>query len=130
MSALSIGLALAIRVVLVLLFLPFSALDKVLDFRSALAQAEEALPSKVGATGLILAGLFGVYVGWSCFRGCRSSLRICARGLLCGDRSSLEAVLASGRLLEFKQRHGVRTVLRFFEEFGSGRWLSSDRLRD
>jgi putative oxidoreductase len=45
MSALSIGLALAIRVVLVLLFLPFSALDKVLDFRSALAQAEEAPPS-------------------------------------------------------------------------------------
>ena len=58
MSALSIGLALAIRVVLVLLFLPFSALDKVLDFRSAVAQAEEALPNKVGATGLILVGLF------------------------------------------------------------------------
>ena len=45
MSALNIGLALAIRVVLVLLFLPFSALDKVLDFRGALVQAEEALPS-------------------------------------------------------------------------------------
>ena len=58
MSALSIGLAMAIRVVLVLLFLPFSALDKVLDFRSAVAQAEEALPNKVGATGLILVGLF------------------------------------------------------------------------
>jgi putative oxidoreductase len=54
MSGLSIGLALGIRVVLVLLFLPFSALDKVLDFRSAVAQAEEALPSKLGATGLIL----------------------------------------------------------------------------
>jgi putative oxidoreductase len=58
MSALSIGLAMAIRVVLVRLFLPFSALDKVLDFRSAVAQAEEALPNKVGATGLILVGLF------------------------------------------------------------------------
>jgi putative oxidoreductase len=58
MSALSIGLAVIIRVVLVLLFLPFSALDKVLDFRSAVAQAEEALPNKVGATGLILVGLF------------------------------------------------------------------------
>ena len=58
MSALSIGLALAIRVVLVLLFRPFSALDKVLDFRSALAQTQDALPSKVGATGLILVGLF------------------------------------------------------------------------
>ena len=36
MSAVSIGLALAIRVVLVLLFLPFSALDEVLDFRAVL----------------------------------------------------------------------------------------------
>jgi putative oxidoreductase len=35
METLSIGLALAIRIVLVLLFLPFSALDKVLDFRGA-----------------------------------------------------------------------------------------------
>ena len=58
MSALSIGLALAIRVVLVLLFLPFSALDKVLNFRNAVAQAEEALPGEAGATGLILVGLF------------------------------------------------------------------------
>src|SRR5262249_5775564 len=52
----------------------------------------------------------GVYVGWSCFGGCRSCLRICARGLLYGDRSSLEAVLAFGRLLEFKQRHRARAL--------------------
>jgi putative oxidoreductase len=54
----SISLALAIRVVLVLLFLPFSALDKVLDFRSAVAQAQEAVPNKAAATALILVGLF------------------------------------------------------------------------
>jgi putative oxidoreductase len=58
MSSLSIGLTLAIRIFLVLLFLPFSALDKVLDFPSALAQAREAMPNKTGATLLILAGLF------------------------------------------------------------------------
>ena len=58
MSALSVGLALAIRVVLVLLFLPFSALDKTFDFRGAVAQAQEALPNKAGATGVILIGLF------------------------------------------------------------------------
>src|SRR6185437_4473470 len=58
MSTLSIGLALAIRIVLVLLFLPFSALDKVLDFRGAVAQAQEALPNKMAATALILVGLF------------------------------------------------------------------------
>jgi putative oxidoreductase len=65
MSALCIGLALAIRVVLVLLFLPFIALDKVLDFRSALAQAQEVLPSKVGTTGLILVGLFVEVFMWA-----------------------------------------------------------------
>jgi len=58
MSTVSISLALAIRVVLVLLFLPFSALDKVLDFRSAVAQAQKAVPNKVAATALILVGLF------------------------------------------------------------------------
>lgn len=58
MTTLSIGLALAIRVFLVLLFLPFSALDKVLDFRNALAQAREAVPNKTAATALILFGLF------------------------------------------------------------------------
>ena len=58
MEMLSIGLALAIRVVLVLLFLPFSALDKVLDFRGAVAQAQEAVSSKAVATALILVGLF------------------------------------------------------------------------
>ncbi len=58
MTTLSIALALAIRIFLVLLFLPFSALDKVLDFRSALAQAREAVPNKWAGTVLILAGLF------------------------------------------------------------------------
>jgi putative oxidoreductase len=58
MVTLSIGLALATRIFLVLLFLPFSALDKVLDFRNALAQAREAVPSRIGATALLLAGLF------------------------------------------------------------------------
>src|SRR5215475_11229567 len=57
-STLSISLALGIRVVLVLLFLPFSALDKLLDFRNAVAQAQEAVQNKVAATALILIGLF------------------------------------------------------------------------
>jgi putative oxidoreductase len=58
MATLSIGLIAAIRVFLVLLFLPFSALDKVLNFRGAVAQASEAVPNKTGATALILIGLF------------------------------------------------------------------------
>jgi len=58
MTTLSIGLTLAIRVFLVLLFLPFSALDKVLDFPTAVAQAREAVSNRSAATALILAGLF------------------------------------------------------------------------
>src|SRR5262245_39103496 len=58
MSTLAVGLALAIRIVLVLLFLPFSALDKILDFRGAVAQAQEAVSNKAAATTLILVALF------------------------------------------------------------------------
>src|SRR5271169_6449564 len=57
MIMLNIGVAAAIRIVLVLLFLPFSALDKVLNFRGAVAQAREAVSNTAVATGLIVAGL-------------------------------------------------------------------------
>jgi putative oxidoreductase len=45
------------RLLLVLLFLPFSALDKVLNFRSAVAQASEATSNQDMAKILILVGL-------------------------------------------------------------------------
>jgi len=45
------------RLLLVLLFLPFSALDKVLNFRSAVAQASEATSNQDLAKILILVGL-------------------------------------------------------------------------
>jgi putative oxidoreductase len=54
---LSIAIAFAVRLLLVLLFLPFSALDKLLNFRGAVAQAREAAPGAL-AVGLVLAGLF------------------------------------------------------------------------
>ena len=57
MALLSIVAAFATRVLLVLLFLPFSALDKILNFRQAVDQAAEAAPSRSLATGLIFAGL-------------------------------------------------------------------------
>jgi putative oxidoreductase len=58
MSTFAIAITLASRILLVLLFLPFSALDKLLDFRGAVAQAKEAASNKAAATSLILAGLF------------------------------------------------------------------------
>ena len=47
----------AVRYLLVMLFLPFSALDKILNFRGAVAQAAEIAPRSL-AMLLILAGLF------------------------------------------------------------------------
>jgi putative oxidoreductase len=55
--ALSFAVALAVRCLLVILFLPFSALDKILNFRGAVAQAKEQAPSQGAARLLILAGL-------------------------------------------------------------------------
>src|ERR1700691_1926985 len=57
MISLGIILTFAIRVVLVLLFLPFSALDKLLNFKGAVAQAREVAPSRMIAVGLIVVGL-------------------------------------------------------------------------
>lgn len=58
MIFLSLAVAAAIRATMVLLFLPFSALDKILNFRGAVAQAREAAPNTAVATALIFAGLF------------------------------------------------------------------------
>ena len=53
----SIAIAFGVRLLLVLLFLPFSALDKLLNFKGAVAQARQAAPAPI-APLLILAGLF------------------------------------------------------------------------
>ena len=54
---LSIFVALAVRCLLVMLFLPFSALDKILNFKQAVGQAGQAARSNGLATVLILCGL-------------------------------------------------------------------------
>ena len=54
---LSALIAFAIRCLMVALFLPFSALDKILNFGQAVEQAEEVIPEKWPAILLILAGL-------------------------------------------------------------------------
>jgi putative oxidoreductase len=57
MLSLSVVVAIAIRCLLVILFLPFSALDKVLNFKGAVGQASEVVPARKAATLLILIGL-------------------------------------------------------------------------
>ena len=58
---LSVFVTFAVRCLLVALFLPFSALDKILNFRQAVGQAGQAVRSNLLATILILCG-FGVEV--------------------------------------------------------------------
>lgn len=58
MATLGIAIAFGVRLLLVLLFLPFSALDKILNFKGAVGQASEIAPSRTLARLLILAGLF------------------------------------------------------------------------
>ena len=57
MTFLSMVVAFATRALLVMLFLPFSALDKILNFKQAVGQASEATPNRSFATVLIFAGL-------------------------------------------------------------------------
>lgn len=54
---LSMAMAFAARALLVVLFLPFSALDKILNFKAAVGQAAEAIPSRLLARIAIFAGL-------------------------------------------------------------------------
>ena len=105
----SIGLAAAIRIVLVLLFLPFSALDKILNFRGAVAQAREVAPNATIATGLICS----VYPSkYSCrsasSRASRTGLRLRSGRLLRRDRSALEAILEARRFLELNTGRAER----------------------
>lgn len=54
---LSALLAFGIRCLLVALFLPFSALDKILNFKASVDQAEEAMPARWPAILLVVCGL-------------------------------------------------------------------------
>ena len=48
---------LGVRYLLVVLFFPFSALDKILGFKGAVGQAQEIVPSRAAASLMLLAGL-------------------------------------------------------------------------
>jgi putative oxidoreductase len=57
MTSLNIIVAVTARLLLVALFLPFSALDKFLNFKQAVGQAAEAIPHRSLATLMIIGGL-------------------------------------------------------------------------
>jgi putative oxidoreductase len=55
---LSVLIEFAIRCLMVALFLPFSALDKVLNLKLAISQASQAIPKRLFAILLIAGGFF------------------------------------------------------------------------
>ena len=57
MTALSFLVTLAVRYLLVVLFFPFSALDKILNFKGAVGQAQEMIHARGPATLMLMAGL-------------------------------------------------------------------------
>lgn len=131
MITLGIAVTLAIRVVLVLLFLPFSALDKLLNFNGAIAQATEVTANRFVAVGLIVVGLRrSVHVvGYFDRRG-RPRLRLRTRRLLCRNGTPMEAILEARRLLEIRYRARQSAVLGFSQEFRSLCGLSTDYIRN
>jgi putative oxidoreductase len=130
MSTRGMSLALAIRLVLAFLFLPFSTLAMVLDFRGGVALAQEPVQNQEAETGLILVGLFGeVFLSAGVVSGIAD--RVCAFVLAgyCGDGSSLETVLAPGRPFELK-RHTARVLFwDFWKNLALAAGLLSHRLR-
>jgi putative oxidoreductase len=71
MTGLSFIVALGVRYLLVILFFPFSALDKILNFNGAVGQAQEIVPARGAATVLLMAGLateilmpLAILTGW------------------------------------------------------------------
>lgn len=53
---LSILVVFAVRCLLIMLFLPFSALDKILNYKAAVGQAAEVIPARLIAIIFVLAG--------------------------------------------------------------------------
>ena len=76
------SVVLVVRFGLVLLFLPFSALDKVLGFNHAVRQAQQMFSSRPAAVALILVGL-GVEI-------------FCSLGIVTGIADRASAFLIAG----------------------------------
>ena len=131
MAALSVAITLAIRIVLVLLFFPFSALDKIFNFRGALGQAGEAVSSRAFAAALVFAGLFvEIVMSLGIVTGIAD--RLCAFILAgyCGVTALLwKQFWKPGDFWASANGKGRTLFLGFFEEPRSGRRLPAYHLR-
>ena len=115
---------LAVRYLLVMLFFPFSAADKIFNFDGAVAQARQIAPRKI-AVLLILAGVATEILMplANPDRNRGPGRRFRDGRLLHGDGVAVEAVLEAGRLLARGRQQGPRPLLGFPQEFLSCRGL-------
>jgi putative oxidoreductase len=95
---LSFAITLALHYLLVVLFLPFSALDKILNFNGAVAQARETVPSDSAARLAIVAALsIEIIMPLGIVPGVADPARRPDHGGLLRDHGvALEAVLEAG----------------------------------
>ena len=89
-NLLNVLVAFCIRLLLVALFFPFSALDKLLEFDAAVAQARESLTSRTVATMAIVAGLcVEVFMSLGVLTGVCDRLSACVLAGYCIVTASL-----------------------------------------
>ncbi len=127
----SYAIDLAVRYLLVVLFFPFSALDKILNFRGAVDQAKEIARADGVATALILAGLaVEILMPLGILTGVADRLAAFIMAGYCGVTALLwKRVLEAGRFLAQRQQQGARPVLGFPQELLACRRLPADNLR-
>ena len=106
---------LAVRYLLVMLFFPFSAADKIFNFKGAVAQARQIAPTQLRRRadhGGPRDGNPDAAGDPDRHRGPRRRLR--AGGLLHGDGVAVEAVLEAGRFLACRRQQGLATFSGIF----------------
>ncbi|RVA55514.1 hypothetical protein EN933_08140 [Mesorhizobium sp. M7A.F.Ca.US.001.01.1.1] len=121
----------AVRCLLVGLFLPLSALDKVLNFDQAIGQASQAIPGRAFATVMIAGGFcIEVFMSLAILGGVADPPRgPDPGGLLPRDGAALETILAPARFPPERQERGPGRVLGFPQEPRSCRRLLSPEVR-
>jgi putative oxidoreductase len=119
------------RCMLVALFLPFSALDKVLNFKQAVGQASQAAANRGLAAALITAGLcIEVVMSAAILTGIADRLAALILAAYCArDCPALEAILEKARLQASGDEPRTGHLLGFPEEFSAGRRFSHAGIR-
>ena len=121
--------ALVVRYGLVLLFLPFSALDKAFGFNHAVRQAQQVFSARPVAIAMILCGLAIEVV---CTLGVVTGIADRASAFIIAGYCAVTAVLykkfwAQDDFWSDPDGRGRTAALGFSQKSIARRWLSSDR---